>query len=74
MDPQLFDLLLSLPKKNLINLLWSALDEMQAYNGRTRTYCILESIGAECLDNANHSKWKLPSLHAAKKNTASMGL
>ncbi len=71
MDDKIYDLLLKLPKKNLINLMWDALDEMQAYNGRSRQYCILSVIGAE---EVNDGKWRIPKITAIKRNTDSMGL
>ena len=38
--------LLKLPKQNLVNLMLSALDEMQVYNGRSKTECIATALGA----------------------------
>ena len=48
---------MKLPKSNIVNLMWGALDEMQAYNGRSRQEYILLAMGAIPLD----SKWRLPT-------------
>ncbi len=70
MNEKLYELLMKLPKKNLINIMWSALDEMQAYNGRTRMYCIMESIGADITEMEDGGyKYLPPSISEIKKNT-----
>ena len=70
MNEKLYELLMKLPKKNLINIMWSALDEMQAYNGRTRMYCIMESIGADITElEDGRYKYLPPSISEIKKNS-----
>ena len=69
MNDRLYDILIKLPKRNLINLLWSALDEMQSCNIRSRTQCIMEALGAKCLDEDTQSKWELPNKAEMKRNT-----
>ena len=71
MNQKLYDILMQLPKENLINMAWMALDEMQGYNGRTRQSCILLALGAIGDEN---DRYKLPSVANAKKATENMGL
>jgi len=71
MNDNLYELLLKLPKRNLVNIMWEALDEMQAFNGRTRTFCIMSAIGAK---NTEEGKYKIPSINEIKKHTENMGL
>lgn len=42
----LYDRLMKKKKDELIDVMLEALDEMQAYNGRTPTYCICVALGA----------------------------
>ena len=70
MNEKLYNQIMKLPKRNIINLMWEALDEMQAYNGRSRQECILLAMGASPID----SKWKLPTQRELKENTKTMGL
>jgi hypothetical protein len=76
LNDKLYEILMKLPRRNLINIMWGALDEMQAYNGRSRQGCILEAMGAEIATSKNgSSKYKLPkSLTEIKRNTETMGL
>lgn len=69
MHDQLYELLLKLPKENIINLMYSALDEMQMYNGRTITQCICTSLGCEEEEKDGKSYWKLPTLKVIKERT-----
>jgi len=63
-------LLKELPKTHLIHLMYSALDIMQGYNGRSIEACILESLGAKGTENNDGSwTWEMPSLKEAKENT-----
>lgn len=57
MNEYLYSLLMAMPKKNLIVILWRALESMQGYNGQTKTKCIAEAMGAESkkLDKGRHS-------------------
>jgi len=75
MNEELYELLLKLPKENLINIMWNALDEMQAHNMRTRMFCIMESIGAiEKRDKHNRIKYSVPKINIIKEYTSTMGL
>jgi hypothetical protein len=69
MNENLYDLLLKLPKKNLINLMWNALDEMKTYNGRNKTYCICEALGCKEEEKDGKSTWVIPNMSEMKKNT-----
>lgn len=71
MNEKLYNFLLDLPKENLVHLMWAALDEMQSYNGKSRTKCILMAMGAEERDNGT---WKLPELEEILENTKELGL
>ena len=46
MESQLWEMIYKLPKENIVNLLFEALDEMQSSNTRSRSDCILLAIGA----------------------------
>ena len=63
---KLYEYILKLPKKNLLNLMLSAIDEMQSYNGRSVTGCIALAMDAKEKDEG---KWTLPSLKELKKDT-----
>lgn len=74
MQDSVYEVLMKLPKKNLINTLWAALDIMQGYNGHSRTYCILDALGFKCLDyEAERRTFERPTLKQIKENTESMG-
>lgn len=45
-----------LTKNEQINVLWSALDIMQQYNGRARWTCIFMAMGYEWTDSNNYIK------------------
>ena len=61
---------MKLPKANIINLMELALDNMQAYNGRTRQTCILEALGADEYENEEGNiSWKLPTKKEMRENT-----
>jgi hypothetical protein len=75
MDDRLYEILEKLPRKNLIHLMWEALDIKHSYN--TRQECILESMGAEVKDNPKTGgfQYRLPStLKEIKENTETMSL
>ena len=77
MQDRLYEILIKLPRKNLISLMWGALDIMQGYNGRTREGCILEAMGSEVLNNEKTGgfKYRLPAtLKEIKENTDCLGL
>jgi hypothetical protein len=75
MDDKLYEILEKLPRKNLIHLMWQALDIKHVYN--TRQAAILEAMGAEVTDNPKTGAvhHRLPStLKEIKENTESMSL
>jgi hypothetical protein len=72
MDDRLHEMLMRLPRKNLVNLMWDALDHMQAYNGRTPTQCIVMAIGGEVDDEGKCSV--SVGFGEIKKNTEEMGI
>lgn len=75
MNEKLYDFLMELPKRNLINLMWEALDHMQAYNGRSRTACICMAMDCEEIEKDNgRVTFKPPSIKQVKENTKYMGL
>lgn len=70
MNDTLYETLMKLPRANLISVMWDALDEMHTYNGRTRHYCILKSMGLEETENdKGRAVFKQTSLYAIKKHT-----
>lgn len=71
MDHKLYNILLKLPRKNLIHLMWESLSEMQSYNGRSRTECIAIAMNADLNSNG---KYSTPSLAKLKEITNNMGL
>jgi len=66
LNEKLFNFLMKLPKRNLINLMSYSLDLMQHYNGRTKTYCIATALGCKQVDEHIYS---LPTLKEAKERT-----
>lgn len=58
-----------LPKEAMKNLLIAALDEMEGYNGQSKTSAICRAINAEEIPNENGTNsWKLPSLASLKRD------
>ena len=72
MDEKLYQRIKQLPKENIINLMWGALDIMQGYNGRSRTQCIATALGGEV--SGDGSTISLVTLKDAKENTEQMGV
>ena len=68
---RLYEMLLLLPRRNLLNLMLMALDEMQAYNGKSRGAAIMEALCAEYVPDKGY---KIPSLKIIKKLTNSTPL
>lgn len=68
MSDGLYELLMKLPRANLIALLWEALDEMQGYNGNSKLHCIMTALGAKEIEEG---RWERPSVAEAKKATKS---
>ena len=57
-NDKLYVFLKDLPSDVLLNVMLSALDEMQSYNGRTMTRCIMQAMDAKKI---NDNKWEAPS-------------
>ena len=66
---RLYEVLMKLPRKNLIHLMFDALDEMQTYNGRTKMCCICYAMG--CKESDDGKSYTIPSLRKIKENTDS---
>lgn len=72
MQDELYELLMKLPRKNLIGCMMQALDEMQSWNGRTRTHCICTALGCEeTVKDDGSATYKVPPLKKIKENTDS---
>ncbi len=71
MNEKLYEILSKLPAVVLLNLLWSALDVMQSYNGQTKQEAILRAIGATKTDSEN---WILPNEKQITENCQSLFL
>lgn len=71
MDDKLYEILLKLPKENLINLMYNALDEMQSYNGRSINHCICTAMGCEQQEKDGRTYWKVPKMKTIKEMTSS---
>lgn len=67
---RLHALLDKLTKNALKNLLIAALDEMEGYNGQSKTSAICRAIGAEEIDDEDDGSisWKLPSHASIQKH------
>jgi len=76
MNDKIYDVLLKLPRKNLINLMWGALDIMEG-SCQSRQGCILDAMGAEVNDDMKTGgfKYRLPkTFKQIRENTDCMGL
>ncbi len=60
----LFAYLMQMSKEKVIQVMTDALDQMQEWNGRTMTYCIVSSIeGATCTETDTGGwKYSLPKI------------
>lgn len=68
MTEELYELLMKMNKKNLISILWDALDSKEQWAGRTNTHCILTAMGCEEIEEG---KWKVPPIAQIKRDTES---
>lgn len=66
MSEKVFKLLEKFTKNELIDLMYSALDEMQSYNGRTKLFCIMTALGAKLDEEKN--MYTLPTMEQMKEN------
>lgn len=72
MDDNLYLLLKKLTREQLIALMWNSLDEMQAWNGRSKTACICMALGcAVKTDEDGEEVYSLASVRKAKDNCSS---
>lgn len=69
MNDRLYEILMKLPRKNLIHCMLEALDEMQSWNGRTKTYCITKALGGESVERDDGVYYKMPSLKKMREHT-----
>ena len=53
MENDKYDVLLKLPKKNLLKVMIDALDIMQGFNGYSKSWCIGEAMGLERYTDEN---------------------
>jgi hypothetical protein len=67
LNEKLNDYIEKLPKRAVINLMLTALDEMQGYNGQSQTSAICHALGAEEIHTEKGTRWKLPAIGATKK-------
>jgi len=65
MNEKLYDILLSLPKQALLNVMIEALEEMQSYNGQSTTSAVMRAIGGE--ESEDGRRWKVPSTRTIAK-------
>lgn len=65
MNEKLYDMLLSLPKQSLLNVMLAAIDEMEGYNGQSKTSAIMRAVGAEEAEDGR--SWKLPAVKTIAK-------
>lgn len=66
-NDELYNYIYKLPKRAAIELLLSAIDEMQSYNGQSQTSAICHAMGAEMLETSEGNRWKLPPITQTKK-------
>ncbi len=64
MTDALYERLLCLSKKQIIDLMESSLSEMQSYNGQSINRCILRTLGQEEDDDG---RIKIPSVKELKE-------
>lgn len=78
MNDKLYETLTKLPRRNLIHLMWDALDEMQVWNRRSRQECIMLALGDSVEGKENEKtgnmSWRIKSLAEVKRQTENMGL
>ena len=61
----LYELLLKLDRRRLLNLMLGALDQMQSYNGRSMTDCVCVAMEAEY--DSVKDRYKIPSMAEIKR-------
>lgn len=59
MNEELYDMLISLPKQSMLNVMLAALDEMEGYNGQSKTSAIMRAVGAE--ESEDGRSWRPPA-------------
>lgn len=65
MNEKLYNMLLSLPKQSLLNVMLAALDEMEGYNGQSKTSAIMRVVGAEKSEDGR--SWRPPAVKTIAK-------
>lgn len=72
MDDKIYDILMKLNREQLVAVMWNALDQMNQYNGRSKTYCIAVALGLEPEEDENGEYTiTIPSLAEIKRNCTS---
>ena len=66
MTDLLYNYLMKLPKHHLVCLMWNALDEMESWNGQSKTSAITRALGGE-VDQETGRRFRLPSIKQAKE-------
>jgi hypothetical protein len=66
----LYERLLKLRKEALLNVMLSALDEMQAYNGRTMTECVMLATNSKEVSGCATREWVMPSVKKLNETSA----
>ena len=60
-NEKLENLLLSLPKPQLLEVMLSAVDIMESYNGQSIQRTVMKAVGAEIIETDEAIFFKLPS-------------
>ncbi len=56
----LYEHLMKMEKPAMLEVLWEALDHMQAWNGRTQTYCVAMACpDIEVIDGDNGAQYRI---------------
>lgn len=69
MQDILYDRIMKLPRANVVNLMWDALDYMQQWNGRSRGTCIAMAMGGK---EVKEGCWELPTHKTLREYTEHM--
>jgi len=67
MNEKLYEMLKNMKPQELIGIMWGALDEMQAYNGRNKNATIVLAMGGQIKDNDNNRTSYSVNMGTAKK-------
>lgn len=63
MSEWLYEYLMKLSQEQVVEIMYDALDNMEAYNGRSKTYCIVTAIpDATATETDKGYKYTLPKV------------